>query len=1141
MSKYYFLTNVKGTSHLNGGSIDRVNDALSKAFEVEAFCWWRDDLDRRLDGQASIKWSYPDILKATDLLEKLVSGQLGEEEERRRSALLAYMNSQYEDDEELKFKQTDLRSTMTDLFVDLPMRFLPQSVRHVPHYTPQQLIFTRDAPIWSIRDGVEYERNSQKAADYFIYPYDFPRHSRIVLEGAPGQGKSTVTQFVCQVLRMQLLDKKHQISLLPPNFRRPHARIPFRVDLRDLAKWLSGVDPFVSKPQALSEQEPRSLEGFLAGQVRFFSGGHSFNVSDLTAIARASHMLLALDGFDEVADINLRQRLVDEITKGTNRLISAGGFSLQTIVTSRPAAFAKSVRFPPEQWSYFELLPLESEQIEEYTTKWMKAKGLKEAQQGQLRVILDNKLREAHTQYLAKNPMQLTILLSLINIRGASLPDKRTAMYDAYMDMFFSRESEKSELVRDNRDLLIDIHRYLAWKLQSGAEAGDNGSIEQSLLKATLFSYLDREGEDTTIVNSLFDGMIERVGALVSRVQGTYEFEVQPLREYFAARHLYETAPYPVDDQPVAGDKFDRFKALVGNPYWLNVARFYGGCFNKGEILTLVNELVELSRAAPYRLTSHSRSVALMLLGDWVFNQYQPAVKQIVSHITEYPHFRSLLANAEEPGPSLWANLPDRSGRTDFLEHLWSRLAPSTPTDEQRALANAIIRNSSAEDRIESWEALSAKLSPFEWARLGAFLGLLNPDVFVLTQASKGHLSDELVQHFIMLRHFRFLSQPSHFERAKAMILNGSVVGPYRCSTSNSTLLEILAAITSPYQYQQVFVDTDDVPLEMAIERRLSWERAVDERQVIADVKVAFSKVEEDAIEAYETFVSMPTSLLATKLAPWSDLVKALRRAWGDCPAIDRIACIGAGIRAKTEAGDETPLASARDLVGSARHIRRKSGAPRWWEEKLSSVSTSSETRRLLLLLMLWGTPKTLFETTEKLESALDSLTETDWRNLVRDFRASRLREADGGTYVTDKDIAALSHRGPRIITFIGFRLPERIRYHLALSVAGLVPKKASPEVQFALQSLLQNRSDMSRLKKDLERISDLYLSGATANFRNDGGIPISKAIAESIMSNAEKFPLHLLAQADRTLMSAAGKGTPKLLEVAQREGWFPN
>src|SRR5947199_146229 len=83
----------------------------------EAYCWRRGDLDRRMDMNAAPKSSYPEILKATELLEKLIACQLGEDEERRRSAVRAYLVDQYNDDRELKFKQTELRSTMTALFV----------------------------------------------------------------------------------------------------------------------------------------------------------------------------------------------------------------------------------------------------------------------------------------------------------------------------------------------------------------------------------------------------------------------------------------------------------------------------------------------------------------------------------------------------------------------------------------------------------------------------------------------------------------------------------------------------------------------------------------------------------------------------------------------------------------------------------------------------------------------------------------------------------------------------------------------------------------------------------------------------------------------------------------------------------------
>jgi hypothetical protein len=58
---YYLLTNIQGTSHLDVGTIDRMNAALTECLGLPAFCWWRDDLDRRVDTNADIKWSYPEM------------------------------------------------------------------------------------------------------------------------------------------------------------------------------------------------------------------------------------------------------------------------------------------------------------------------------------------------------------------------------------------------------------------------------------------------------------------------------------------------------------------------------------------------------------------------------------------------------------------------------------------------------------------------------------------------------------------------------------------------------------------------------------------------------------------------------------------------------------------------------------------------------------------------------------------------------------------------------------------------------------------------------------------------------------------------------------------------------------------------
>ena len=206
---------------------------------------------------------------------------------------------------------------------------------------------------------------------------------------------------------------------------------------------------------------------------------------------------------------------------------------IQVIITSRPAAFANSANFSTHQYPHYQLSEINNYVINDYLEKWIKGKKLTLREGNKIREIVKVKLEMPHLRELAKSPMQLAILLSLINTRGESLPNKRTELYDSYIDLFFSREAEKNPIVREKRGLLINIHRYLAWILHSEAELfNNNGRIEIYSLKEKLNSYLLREGHKTEIADQLFTVMEERVCAIVSRVQGTFEFEVQPLREY---------------------------------------------------------------------------------------------------------------------------------------------------------------------------------------------------------------------------------------------------------------------------------------------------------------------------------------------------------------------------------------------------------------------------------------------------------------------------------------------------------------------------------------------------------------------------------------------------------------------------------
>ena len=143
---YYLLTNVAGTSHLQTGSIDRFNETLSASFGVPCFCWWRDDLARRIDANSSIKWSFPNIMRAEDLLQILIEGRGLKEATRLSRVLNSYMAYQYERESKLKFKQIDLQKELSDQFVDVPaLIVIPDG--------------DRDKTLWARRIGVQVAKD----------------------------------------------------------------------------------------------------------------------------------------------------------------------------------------------------------------------------------------------------------------------------------------------------------------------------------------------------------------------------------------------------------------------------------------------------------------------------------------------------------------------------------------------------------------------------------------------------------------------------------------------------------------------------------------------------------------------------------------------------------------------------------------------------------------------------------------------------------------------------------------------------------------------------------------------------------------------------------------------------------------------
>jgi hypothetical protein len=191
--------------------------------------------------------------------------------------------------------------------------------------------------------------------------------------------------------------------------------------------------------------------------------------------------------------------------------------------------------------------------------------------------------------------------------------------------------------------------------------------------------------------------MLERVVMIVPRIQGTYEFEAQPLREYFAARYLYDTASYSPPGKEKTGTKPDRFDAIARNFYWLNVVRFFSGCFSKGELLDLADRIKDLIGDIALGRSRHPVTLGAMLLADWVFTQSPKAVAEVAGALSTRDALRRLLPDTMTYRGEQTIQIPARCGGSEIVLKAFEFLEEKhTRKDLGRRLAAFISANATS-------------------------------------------------------------------------------------------------------------------------------------------------------------------------------------------------------------------------------------------------------------------------------------------------------------------------------------------------------------------------------------------------------------------------------------------------------------
>lgn len=1181
--RFVLISNVPGTGPQETGSIDRLHSLLNESLPIPAVAWWRDDVDRRLDSEWDLKFAYPSLLTGPDVVRYLVESHPQEDRQRRHNAIKAFISGQYKSDSEVKFKQAELKNDLFRLFTDIPI--VPSAP--TTHGEPQMAQLTsairraatpaaRELTSFWLQEWLQLGRMRRRSyrshdplgdfmvnAAALLLDIDFQRaEPLVILQGGPGQGKSTIVQYICQIHRHRLLELPPKDEIDDQILDSP-LRLPFKVDLRDFASWIAGGNPFGDFPvQSSEDQFQRSLDGFLAALVRYESGGAQFTVSDLHATLQSSPTIIVLDGLDEVADSSRRQEVVDSISSALPRL-QALSASLQLILTTRPNPFATSTVLPHTGFATYSLDNLTRTSIGAYAERWLQSQDIDDREAREVRAILTEKLNEPHLQALARNPMQLSILLNLIHRRGVSLPDKRTALYDSYMDLFFDRESEKASAVRENRDLLIRIHRYLAWVLHSEAELASKsrsrslgtgtrrtGTITQASLMTLIRDFLQADGSDVELADTLFGGLVERVVAIVSRIEGLYEFDVQTLREYFAARHLYETAPYSPAGEIRRGTRSDRWRALCRNPYWFNVARFYAGCYSEGELASLLDELDALREDVAFRNTHQPQLLTATLLGDYVFSQRRRTMNSAVALLCEERSVRIFAARDEFALRQVDDIIVrDKGGREQLFEACKALIVPGRPTEEMVDLGRSILRRNCDPEELHRWWLEMLKSAdegdvPW-WCEVGdvlegwsgvsaeAVMQLLNTEQIPSEKVIAGLLHADRVD--------LFHGQEGLFEAGVSAILDGEWLAPHGPESILHALAmtlhpRFLSEVRSRHSFGMYAMDGDALDGMASLSSDEVW-TAYSGAQGAADI-----------VQAFLSEVRTGGDLWDMSTEPWDRVVETGRRSFGERSKFLELACLGAGIRSKDQQCSEYNdlFDHSRSLVKRARYARLRAGSREWWGRQFDEAREVADLQLALLLFLSYAGAKTVGDLIGRVDAMVDAMPERDWQRLHSMLETTASLNA-GREWL--KLLRIRGHRmpnklGERAVVLLALRCSANNRKELYRRY--LEDKETVDHVVASFRGAMEVTlalTDRARWPIAIEVLRKNYGLGVSANrelyalWGQRSRLP--DGIARGVMEQASEFPSGLLRVSEaRCRQLDAGTIVP-VGRIAAEEGWF--
>ncbi|MBE9097956.1 HEAT repeat domain-containing protein [Vacuolonema iberomarrocanum] len=414
--------------------------------------------------------------------------------------------------------------------------------------------------LWEQRQQAEFLKKAEQANPFSAKELLKDNKRRVVLLGAPGAGKTTLTNYL-------LITAARQCSQVTD--RAAELQVPILIRIRDLSRKpelsiLEFAEYFVKQELGLEELPADFFDYWLErGQA-----------------------LILLDGLDEVPDAVERRKTVDKL-----ELFLSDCPQCPVLITSRPAGYRNDY-FSRDDYPHYELQSFDDEKIDQFIDHWYESRVDLEDERRRRKANLRRALKDKpRIKRLARNPLLLT-LIALIH-RYRNLPKHRHELYDSAVETLISLWDKSKELTdftvnRTLKYLELDDIRRLMEKLaywihaQGSVDEAENGTqIGRDTLIRQLGKMIIEIKAPESIKSHLAEKEAERfldeiirdrAGLLSQQGQDRYSFVHKTFQEYLCAQEiLYRQNNQDPDDDDYTPHVRKHIEDYLHQQHWREV------------------------------------------------------------------------------------------------------------------------------------------------------------------------------------------------------------------------------------------------------------------------------------------------------------------------------------------------------------------------------------------------------------------------------------------------------------------------------------------------------------------------------------------------------------------------------------------